>query len=173
MAGARTGGAELFFERLTAALQRAGDAVLPVIRRDPGRAARLRRPGCAPEQLGFGGALDLLTRPRLARILRGFRPSVVVAWMNRGARATPRGDWVTAGRLGGYYDLRYYRCCEELIGNTRGIAAWISGQGWPADRVHYLPNFAPDLAGVAPAPRPPGRSCWPSAACIATRASTC
>ena len=45
MAGARTGGAELFFERLAAALQRAGDAVLPVIRRDPGRAARLRAAG--------------------------------------------------------------------------------------------------------------------------------
>ena len=32
MAGAPAGGAELFFERLTAALHRAGDAVLPVIR---------------------------------------------------------------------------------------------------------------------------------------------
>ncbi len=157
MAGARTGGAELFFERLAAALQRSGETVLPVIRRDPARAARLLADGLAPEQLGFGGALDLLTRPRLARMLRGFRPSVVVAWMNRAARAMPRGDWVNAGRLGGYYDLRYYRACDELIGNTRSIVAWIRGQGWPADRVHYLPNFAPDLAGLAPAPRPPGQ----------------
>ena len=62
MAGAPAGGAELFFERLTAALHRAGDAVLPVIRRDPARAARLAGAGLHPGQLRFGGPLDLLTR---------------------------------------------------------------------------------------------------------------
>ena len=70
MAGARAGGAELFYERLTAALHGAGDAVLPVIRRDSGRAARLRAAGLAPVQLRFGGVLDWFTRPRLARALR-------------------------------------------------------------------------------------------------------
>jgi glycosyltransferase involved in cell wall biosynthesis len=77
--------------------------------------------------------------------------------MNRAARQTPRGDWVLAGRLGGYYDLRYYRACDHLIGNTRGIVDWIRGQGWPAGRVHHLPNFVPDLAGALPAalPLPP------------------
>ncbi len=157
MAGAPAGGAELFFERLTLALHRAGDTILPVIRRDPGRAGRLAAGGLAPLQLRFGGALDLLTRPRVAAALRGFAPRVVVAWMNRAARQTPPGDWVLAGRLGGYYDLRYYRACDHLIGNTRGIVAWIRGQGWPASRVHHLPNFAPDLSGSAPAvlPMPP------------------
>jgi glycosyltransferase involved in cell wall biosynthesis len=71
--------------------------------------------------------------------------------MSRAAASLPRGDWVTAGRLGGYYDLRYYRRCDHLIGNTRGIVAWIAGQGWPRGRVHHLPNFAPDLSGAAPA----------------------
>ncbi len=158
MAGAPAGGAELFFERLALSLHRAGDTILPVIRRDPGRAGRLAAGGMAPLQLRFGGALDLLTRPRVAAALRGFAPRVVVAWMNRAARQTPPGDWVLAGRLGGYYDLRYYRACDHLIGNTRGIVDWIRGQGWPADRVHHLPNFAPDLAGAAPAvlPVPPG-----------------
>ena len=41
MAGSPAGGAELFFERLAAALHRAGEEVLPVIRRAPDRAARL------------------------------------------------------------------------------------------------------------------------------------
>ena len=154
MAGAPVGGAELFFERLTAALHRAGDAVLPVIRRDPARAARLAGAGLAPVQLRFGGALDLLTRPRLRVLLRAFAPTVVVAWMGRAARMTPRGDWVLAGRLGGYYDLRRFRACDHLIGNTRGIVEWIAGQGWPAARVHHLPNFAPDLHGAAPVPLP-------------------
>ena len=146
MAGATSGGAELFFERLALALHRAGDTILPVIRRDPGRAGRLAAGGLAPLQLRFGGALDLLTRQRVAAALHGFAPRVVVAWMNRAARQTPPGDWVLAGRLGGYYDLRYYRACDHLIGNTRGIVSWIRGQGWPAARVHHLPNFAPDFA---------------------------
>jgi glycosyltransferase involved in cell wall biosynthesis len=75
---------------------------------------------------------------------------VVVAWMNRAARHTPRGDYVLVGRLGGYYDLSYYRRCDHLVGNTKGIADWMLRQGIPPARVHHLPNFAPDLSGAAP-----------------------
>ncbi len=150
--GARgDGGAEAFFERLTVALAAAGDPVLPLIRANPARAARLAAGGLAPVQLGFGGPLDLLTRPRAARHLRAFRPAIVVAWMGRAARHAPRGNWVLAGRLGGYYDLRRFAHCRHLIGNTPGVTAWIRAQGWPAERVHHLPNFAADLAGATPA----------------------
>ncbi len=151
MAGATTGGAELFYERLTIAMGLGGDEVLPVIRRDPGRAQRLRAGGLAPREFGFGGPLDVLTRPRLTAELRRFAPRVAVAWMNRAARFTPVGDWVLAGRLGGFYDLSYYRLCDHLIGNTRGIVDWIVSQGWPAERAHYLSNFVPDMTGADPA----------------------
>lgn len=154
MAGAPAGGAELFYERLTAALARAGEQVLPIIRRDPARASRLRAAGVQPVELAFGGPLDLLTAPRLGRALREFAPRITVAWMNRAARFTPQGAWVLAGRLGGFYDLGYYRRCDHLIGNTRGIVDWITAQGWPAGRTHYLPNFVPDMMGVDPAPLP-------------------
>jgi glycosyltransferase involved in cell wall biosynthesis len=153
MAGAPEGGAELFFERLSIALHRHGDDVLPIIRRNPARAARLSHAGLKPTQLAFGGIFDLRTTPRLRRALRGFLPQVVIAWMNRAARFTPRGKYVLAGRLGGYYDLRYYRRCDHLIGNTRALAAWITAQGFPAARTHYLPNFVPDLADIPPASR--------------------
>ena len=161
MAGAPAGGAELFFERLTLALHRAGDSVLPVIRRNAARAARLLAAGLAVRELGFGGPGDLLTGPRLGGLLRRFGPRVVVAWMNRAARFAPRGDWVLTGRLGGYYDLSYYDRCDHLIGNTRGIVRWIAAQGWPEDRVHHVPNFVDDLGGAAPLDRaslgvPPG-----------------
>jgi glycosyltransferase involved in cell wall biosynthesis len=151
MAGSPTGGAELFFERLTIALAAAGETVLPVIRRNAARAGRLSSAGVAPVQLGFGGPFDLLTGRRLRSVLLQFTPRVVVAWMNRAARFTPRGEWVLAGRLGGYYDLDYYRRCDHLIGNTRGIVDWVTRQGWPAARVHHLPNFTPDMASAAPA----------------------
>ncbi len=153
MAGAPAGGAELFFERLTGALLQAGETVLPVIRRDSARAARLRAAGAAPVQFGFGGPLDLFTAARLATALRQFGPQVAVAWMSRAARFAPRGPWVLVGRLGGFYDLGYFRRCDHLAGNTHGIVEWITAQGWPAGRVHYLPNFVPDLAGTTPAAR--------------------
>jgi glycosyltransferase involved in cell wall biosynthesis len=152
MAGSPAGGAELFFERLTIALANAGESVLPVIRHNTARAGRLSSAGLDAVQLGFGGPFDLMTGRRLRAALRRFAPRVVVAWMNRAARFTPHGDWVLAGRLGGYYDLSYYRRCDHLIANTRGIMDWIARQGWPAARVHHLPNFSPDMANAAPAP---------------------
>ena len=149
MAGAEMGGAELFYERLCVAQQRSGETVLAAMRRQPRRAERLRAGGLEPVQLGFGGAFDLLTKPRLRRALSAFAPRVAVAWMSRAARAAPRGDWVLAGRLGGFYDLANYRRCDHLIGNTRGIVDWVRGQGWPAARVHHLPNFSDDHGTVA------------------------
>jgi len=153
MAGAPAGGAELFFERLSIALARVGDEVLPVIRRNAARAERLRAAGLSPVELGFGGMLDIGTRPRLTRALRRFRPRVAVAWMGRAASMAPTGEWVLLGRLGGTYDLSRFRRCDHLVANTRGLVAWITGQGWPAARAHYLPNFAPDSGAATPTDR--------------------
>jgi glycosyltransferase involved in cell wall biosynthesis len=145
MAGAPHGGAEAFFVRLVAALNRAGLAQRIVIRRDAARAAALRKAGLEPLELGFGGALDLVTPLRLAGAIRSWRPRIALSWMNRAtARMPPRllaGGYVHAARLGGYYDLSYYTRCDHLIGNTQAIVDYICNGGWPAERVHYLPNF--------------------------------
>lgn len=154
MAGATHGGAEAFFERLTLALHRAGDAVLPIIRHDAARAARLAEGGLAPVSLGFGGVFDLMTGRRLRAVLGGFRPDVAIAWMNRAARFVPRGDWTLIGRLGGYYDLKYYRRCDLLVCNTQDIRRWVVAQGWPDRRAHYLPNFVADFSAAAPSDLP-------------------
>jgi len=158
MAGATSGGAELFYERLCAALASDGDDVLPVIRRDPARAARLRDTGLTPVELRFGARFDVWTRRRIAGHLNRFGPRVTVAWMGRAARHAPTGPWVLVGRLGGYYDLRQFARCDHLVGNTQAMVDWIIGQGFPSGRVHLLPNFSPDLAGAAPAKLdiPPG-----------------
>jgi glycosyltransferase involved in cell wall biosynthesis len=141
MAGARHGGAEAFFVRLAGALQHAGQEQRVLIRRDAECAAALRRAGIAPIELPFRGTLDLATRWRFRRAVAEFRPGIVLTWMNRATRACPRGDFVHVARLGGYYDLKYYRRCDHLIGNTRDIVAYLLRQGWPAERAHYLPNF--------------------------------
>jgi glycosyltransferase involved in cell wall biosynthesis len=146
MAGARHGGAETFFVRLALALYRAGQDQRLVIRRDAGRAATLRAGGITPAELPFGGLLDYRTPFGLRRILREYQPQVVLTWMSRAARLCPRGGFVHVARLGGYYDLKYYRRCDHLIGNTRDIVAYLVRSGWPESRAHYLPNFVPDMS---------------------------
>jgi glycosyltransferase involved in cell wall biosynthesis len=159
MGGARHGGAEAFFLRLAAALQRAGQEQRVLVRHAD-HAARLREAGVAAQRLPFGGALDLWTRWGFARAIRGYRPRLVLTWMSRATRLCPRGDFVHVARLGGYYDLKHYRSCDHLIGNTRDLVASFIGQGWPAERAHYLPNFV-DAAPATPVARaalgtPPG-----------------
>lgn len=141
MAGGRHGGAEAFFVRLAISLQRAGEDQRVVIRRDDDRAAALRRGGIEPLELPFGGAFDVRTRWGLRRAIADLRPEVVLTWMNRATRLCPRGNFVHVARLGGYYNLKFYRHCDHLIGNTRDIVAYLRREGWPAERAHYLPNF--------------------------------
>jgi glycosyltransferase involved in cell wall biosynthesis len=154
MAGAHHGGAETFFVRLAIALQQAGEEQRVLIRRDAERAALLRRSGVAVQELAFGGIFDRRTRGDFRRAISEFRPRLVLTWMSRATQACPRGDFVHVARLGGYYDLRYYRRCDHLIANTRDIATYLEREGWPAERTHYLPNFvasekAPPLSRAA------------------------
>ena len=141
MAGAAMGGAEAFFSRLVPALGRAGVEQRAVIRRNADRARGLRAADLDVVELPFGGALDIYTPIQLKRQIANFQPDVVLSWMNRASAMCPRGDFVHVGRLGGYYDLKYYASCDHLIGNTEDIVAHLGEAGWSADRVHYLPNF--------------------------------
>jgi len=141
MAGARHGGAEAFFERLVIGLSRAGVEQKVIIRKDAERASRLRDGGVDPTQLPFGGLLDFCTPFALKKICRNYQPDLVLTWMNRATRLMPAGGYPFVARLGGYYDLKYYRRCDHLIGNTHDIVDYLVGQGWPSDRAHYVPNF--------------------------------
>ncbi|MDI2113443.1 glycosyltransferase [Commensalibacter nepenthis] len=150
MAGAANGGAELFYERLCVAQHEQGLNILPIIRKNPDRTKLLQHGGLIPRELSFGGKTDLLTGRKLKQLLSDFSPRVSVAWMNRAASFMPVGNWVSVGRLGGFYDLKYYKNCDHLVGNTKGIVKWLIEQGWPQERTHYVPNFARDFPNVIP-----------------------
>ncbi len=141
MAGAEFGGAEAFFVRLVIALHKAGLDQRVVIRHHPDRAKAFREAGIKPVELAFGGWMDFRTASALRREIRAFRPDVALTWMNRATRMLPQGEFVHVARLGGYYNLKYYRKCRHLIGNTEDIRDYLIGDGWPAERAHYLPNF--------------------------------
>ena len=141
MAGAEYGGAETFFVRLVSALHRAGLKQHLILRGHPQRVEALKSAGINPVEAKFGGALDFKTPRLIEREIKKFKPDIVLSWMNRASAITPSGNHVQVGRLGGYYNLKYYKKCDHLIGNTQDIADYLVAQGWPAEKVHYLPNF--------------------------------
>jgi glycosyltransferase involved in cell wall biosynthesis len=156
MAGAAHGGAETYFVDLVTALSRAGLDQKAVIRSDPDRAAKLRAAGIEPAELAMGGALDLLSRPRLARVIADYRPDVVQSWMRRATAfvTRPKGAprFAHVGWFGGYYEVAYFRACDHLIAVTEDIRAHQIRSGWPAGQAHTLPTFA-DAETAAPVAR--------------------
>ena len=146
IAGAEVGGAEAFFERLAIALAEAGVEQTCVIRRNALRRARLAEASIPVTELSFGGRFDFFTGPRLKRCIAAFRPNIVLSWMSRATHFVPGGapaekGFVHLGRLGGYYDIKYYRHCDHLVCNTEDLRTYAIGEGFPQERVHYLPNF--------------------------------
>jgi len=141
MAGAEHGGAEAFFERLVVALHHHGVHQHVLIRENTDRAERLRKEGLLPVELPFGGAFDFSTKRGFNREIKKFQPHVVMTWMNRATSMCPAGAFMHVARLGGYYDLKYYRSCDHLIGNTPDIVNYLVREGWPAEAAHYVPNF--------------------------------
>ncbi len=132
MAGARHGGAETFFVRLVSALHRVGEDQRILIRRDADRSHTLRTAGVAVTELAFGGPLDVGTRFGFRRAIAAWHPDIVLTWMSRATQACPKGDFVHVARLGGYYDLKYYRRCDHLIANTARDRRLRPGQGLAA-----------------------------------------
>ena len=145
LAGAPHGGAEMHFLRLCLALQRAGMEQRVVLRPWPDSLATLRAGGIEPVTAPFGGIFDRKTGKILRREIADFRPEVVLTYMNRASAAMPRGDFVHIARLGGYYDLKYYRNCDHLVCVTPDLKAHCVKQGFPTERVHLITNFVDDF----------------------------
>ena len=157
MAGGEQGGAEEFFLRLCQSFADRGVQQRALVRPHPAREAALRAAGVETATTAFGGLLDLISARRFRREIDSFVPDIVLTWMSRAsrfcsARKSLRDPFVHIGRLGGYYDLKYYRNCDHLLGNTADIVRYVTEQGWPAERVHYLPNFV-SAAAAPPAAR--------------------
>ena len=153
MAGGEHGGAEAFFVRLCKSFALRGIEQRALVRPHADREAALRAAGIRAATTAFGGPFDLASTRRFRSEIETFAPDIVLTWMNRATRFCPRHGrdrtrFVHVGRLGGYYDLKYYRNCDHLIGNTEDIVDYMRGRGWPGHRAHYLPNFV--TAGAAP-----------------------
>ncbi|MFZ1991348.1 MAG: glycosyltransferase [Alphaproteobacteria bacterium] len=152
LGSAAQGGAEAFFERLVLALHHAGVKQHVLIRPFPEREAILRAEGLEPALAPFGGIFDFQTPGIFRREIAKFRPDIVFTWLSRASAAAPKGKFAHVARMGGYYDLKYYRSADHLIGNTEDIRDYLVAKGWPAERAHYVPNFV-DGSEAEPEPR--------------------
>lgn len=142
LAGAANGGAETFFVTLARALAEAGEESRAVIRPNPARRADLEAGGVPVSEAPFGSWLDFRTGPALRRAVTEFRPDVVLSYMSRASAFMPDGPHLKAARLGGFYDLKYFRKCDHLICITEGIRRHVIARGWPEDRCSVIANFA-------------------------------
>jgi len=156
IAGGKNGGAEEFFVRLAIGLERAGINQRVVVRSDRSWSERMIAAGVDTKLIKFGGYFDHFTRRQLNQQIEDFKPTHLLTWMNRATRVVSRLhsnlNYTHIARLGGYYDTKYYKNCDHLIGNTPKIVSYLRDLGCPADRVHYLPNFA-DSSSADPIPR--------------------
>ena len=144
MAAAPQGGAELHFVRLAEALQRTGVKQRIVVRPHQDLLQPLHDAGIDVTPAPFGGRLDFRTRRILRREIADFKPDIVLSYTQRASSSVPQGDFVQIGRLGGYYDLKYFRRCHHLVGITPDLVEHCCKHGWPRDRTHIIPNFVED-----------------------------
>lgn len=144
LAGAEQGGAELHFVRLAEALARAGVQQQVVMRNHPKSVAKLKAAGIPVTLARFGGALDFSTGRIIRTVAGAFRPQIALSYMSRATKLTPAGGYRLVARLGGYYDLKYYRHCDHLIGITPDLVEYFVREGWPRERASVIPNFVED-----------------------------
>ncbi len=152
MGSDKRGGAESFFARLCVALDRTGIEQQVVIRRNAPCKPDLVDGGVVPVEMPFFHSGDIVTKTLLKRRIARFSPDLVLTWMSRATSVCPTGPFVRVARLGGYYDLKYYRSCHHLIANTEEIVDYLVRHGWPREKASYLPNFV-DEDGARPIDR--------------------
>ena len=149
MASDKTGGAELFFGRMCAALQDRGVTQRALVRRGAVCRKDLDEGGVPTVTMPFLANGDLYSRLLIRRQIKDFAPDILLSWMSRAATLCPSGRFIHVARLGGYYKMKYFRHCDHLVGNTQHIVRYILDHGWPAERVHYLPNFVDERPAKA------------------------
>ena len=138
-----SGGAEQFFVRLVNALAEAGHPVMAITRPD----AQIQKQLAADvtkRTVPMRNNWDILSRWQIRRAVDEFRPDIVQTYMGRATRLTRLGDRSRTkhlARLGGYYNSRHYRHADACVALTQGIRDYLIEEGFPGDRVFYIPNF--------------------------------
>lgn len=143
MAGAATGGAEIFFLDAVCALHDAGFVQAVVTRdRSPHRLQTLAARQIRTEIASFNRLWRWPTERKIDTLVKTFEPDVIQYWMGRaGTYARPR-DVPQLGWYGGYYATDRFRHCDFHVGVSHDIVRHIVSQGVPETRAATLHTFA-------------------------------
>lgn len=149
MAGAKQGGAETAFVDMCLALNSHNDTQkieqYIITRKNDLRVSQLEHAGIKVQTLPLGGALDIYSPYKIKQIIQDFKPHIVQTWMARAAWNVPNikdKTHVNVARLGGYYDLKYFKTSDYFVAITPLIKEYLVGQGVDAGRVKQINNFA-------------------------------
>ena len=145
MAGAERGGAETAFVDMCLALRDAGISQRIVTRANDLRVPQLREAGLQVDCLPFGGYPDIYTPYKIGRLIRAWKPQIVQTWMSRASWKVPRlknAHHLSVSRLGGYYDLKYFKSTDYFTAITPDIRDYLIKEGVASDKVVHINNFA-------------------------------
>lgn len=141
---ARNGGAETFFVSLIQELHARNIRQTAVIKKHEGRQSALAAMGVSVRTAPFGGLVDPMTKRIIARTAAQARADTILTWMSRAswhAPAAGRSGPRVVARVGGFYNVKYYRNCDHIITIAPQIANHLTAQGWPQDKLSIIPNF--------------------------------
>lgn len=155
MAGARHGGAETAFVDMCIAIKEAGVEQEIATRSNDIRVKRLQEAGLKVHCLPFGGSIDFYTGWKLKNIIRHFRPQIVQSWMSRASSKMVKSDgsFLNVSRLGGYYNLKYFRNTDYFVTITPDIRGYLMKSGIATDKIRHINNFAETESAAQPVSR--------------------
>ena len=143
IAGAPTGGAETFCFDTIAAVAELGIEQKVLCRPHPQALARLDERAVPYEPLSFTPAARLIGGPAaIRREAASWGADLVHAWMSRAASFIPTGmPCPVIGWLGGYYNVKYFKTADYLIGVTPRIRDHLLARGIPPQRAFVCHTF--------------------------------
>jgi glycosyltransferase involved in cell wall biosynthesis len=160
LAGAKTGGAETAYVDMCVAMKEAGQDIIAITRENDIRVPRLLKANIPVHTLRFGGKPDIFTAMKMKRIIQAVQPDIVQTWMSRAAQKTPRWSpsmkikpYKTVARLGGYYARKNFKNTDYFVTITPDLKRYLVDQGFAANDITQINNFAETEAISAPVSR--------------------
>ena len=143
IAGAATGGAETFCLDAVAALAERGVEQKVVCRAHRQAVARLAEAAVPYQAFSFTPAARMVGgAPKIRREATAWGADLVHAWMSRAASFVPAAmPCPVIGWLGGYYNLKYFKTADYLIGVTPRIRQYLLERGIPPQRAFVCHTF--------------------------------
>lgn len=145
-AGAPVGGAETAFVQTCIAMHEAGWDVTAICRPHITMTGPLGEAEVPTYTLPFDKFFDLRTKSTIRDLIKEKQPDIIQTWMNRAAQAMPRPSaklppFTPIARLGGYYDIKYYKGIEHFIAATPDLKRYLIEEGAKPDNVAVINNL--------------------------------